>query len=142
MSEAILSDAELDELRAEELSMMRDRCTLRRPTGRTAQDEDTGLQEPTYEDLATDHPCQVRVGLGPAGTTVRVVDIGGVQHAVIEAGVKLPIGGPDLQRLDEIVLTNLGPRTDPALTNAVFTVVGGWSGSTWATARRIDVVRR
>jgi hypothetical protein len=137
----ILTPAELDELRQEELSMMLDRCTLRRATGRKVQNESNGRQEPEYEILATDHRCQVRIGLAPGGSTVRTVEIGGVQHAVIEAGVKLPIDGPVLQRLDEIVLTDLGATTDPALQDAVL-VVDGWSGATWATARRIDVVRR
>lgn len=138
MNEPILSAAELEELRADETASMLDTCLVRRPTGRTVQNEDTGREENIYETVVSASPCSVRnPGASP---TVRTVEIGGAVHPVIESGVKLPITDDPIRYGDEVVVTAPGPSSDPALADAVFRIVGFVAGS-WTTARRLDVIR-
>lgn len=57
---------------------MTSRATIRRTTGRTTQDETTGLEVPIWDDIATNIPF--RLGGANAGSSgTRTEDIGGVE---------------------------------------------------------------
>jgi hypothetical protein len=133
----LITAAELDELRADAESLMVDTIAFRRRTGRTAQNEQTGREEPVYSDLFTS-PCEV-TGRTQGEVTGRTVTVGGVERVVLEGGVNIPVDAGELKAGDEGVITAVAATTDATVLGNTYRVVG-FGGRTWATKRRLDVV--
>lgn len=64
---------------------MRSRCMIRRNTGRTTQDESTGLEVPVWDVVHADLPCRVS---GDGGS--RTVSIGGATIETATRTLHLP----------------------------------------------------
>lgn len=117
------------------------------PTGLTAQNETTGLEEPTFTTEGT-LSGKVQASSSQAGdTATRTVNIGGVERPVLTAGLHISIsaevpkaGSPHVAGgAWEYVVTALGELDDPALLGRRYRVVEVPVKS-FATARRLDVV--
>ena len=79
MTSPLVTAAELAEHRADAAAMMLDTCLVRRPTGHTAQNETSGLEEPVYTTVVASSPCKVTAGSDTAGDLkARTIRIGGV----------------------------------------------------------------
>lgn len=117
------------------------------PTGRSAQNPVTGLEEPEFVTEGTT-PGEVQSPSAQGGDTpTRYVDVGGVQRPVLIAGLRIPVSA-DLPNAGaphvaggawEYVVSALGPYDDPALMGRRYRVVEVPAKS-FATARRLDVV--
>lgn len=118
-----------------------------RPTGRTAQNETTGLEEPGFASEGTT-PGKVQAEAATGGDTeTRTVSVGGVPRPVLAGGLHIPIGS-DVPSAGaphvsggawEYVVTAVGTNDDPALLGRRYRVVDVPVKS-FATARRLDVV--
>ena len=118
----------LPQFRAEAESRMLSRCTIRRSTGRTAQDESTGLEVPIWDVTYTNLP--IRVGGSRNAATTRTEDVAGVEVQTALRIAHLPAPTTDLADGDLIELTS------GELVGVVLRVVE----ATWqeqATARRV-----
>lgn len=78
-------DAALPTLRAEAEARMLSRCDIRRRTGRTAQNEDTGAEYPVWEIVAANVPLRL------AGHEVRTETIPGGERQVARRMAHLPV---------------------------------------------------
>lgn len=87
-------------LRAEAQAQMTSRATVRRKTGATVQNEDTGREVPVWEVVHSDLPFR----LVPKGQ--RVVNIGGVEFSEATARGDMPHDTTDLADDDHIDLTS------------------------------------
>lgn len=140
--DVLLTEAEMASARADAESLMLDEGQAKRPTGKTARNEETGLSEPTFADLFTTR-CKVQPTSGDEVTT-QTVTVGGVERVVYKGGIHMPIpeagsAAVDLRRGDRLTILSIGPMTDPGVLGKTYEVVG-FSGKSWATARRLDVV--
>lgn len=139
MVDPILTADDIDVLRGDAGTTHTTTCRVEDPTGNSAQDPVTGLEEPTYETAFTSL-CAVR---GPSATThepvAQTVEIGGIRRTVIKAGIELPVTDDELKPKQRIVITTLGPRDDPALLGKKFIIVG-FTGTSNEVVRPVDVV--
>lgn len=135
----ILTADDMDELREIEEAQMLDTLDFRRVTGRSEPDPESWRETPTTEPLFTTPGTVVGVSGGDA--QVRTITVGGVERTVIRSGIKIPTSAPPLPAgaVVEVMATAIGPHTDPGVLNKVYRVVG-YGGTSWATARRFDVV--
>lgn len=117
------------------------------PTGTSAQNPVTGLEEPVFVTEGTT-PGEVQSPTSQGGDTpVRYVNVGGVERPVLTAGLRIPVsadlpsdGPPHVAGgAWEYVVTALGEHDDPVLLGRRYRVVEVPAKS-FATARRLDVV--
>lgn len=78
---------ELAEWRMDECS----RATIRRITDRTEQNEDTGLEDPVWDVIATDSPFRLG-GANSGSSGTRTEDVGGVEVQTALRTGHLPAG--------------------------------------------------
>jgi hypothetical protein len=78
-------DATLPVLRAEAEARMLSRCTIRRRTGRNAQNEETGAVYPIWETVAADVPVRL------AGHETRTEAVPGGERQVARRMAHLPV---------------------------------------------------
>lgn len=137
MSELLLYagiEAELDYLRAEAESRMRDTVEVRRPVGFT-YDGDTEVVD--YELVFTSK-CRVsiaRSGLAPA---VSEGSVGARNVATNIRTLQLPVTAPPARPDDVGVIVALGPLSDHTLLGARLRITGPAPGSQ-VTTRRLEV---
>lgn len=136
MAEPLITDEDLAILRADAETLMVDTITWRRRTGRGAQNEGTGREEPGYETLFT-CPCEI-TGRSQGEVTGRTVTLGGVEYVVLEGGINIPVATGELRAGDEGVIATVAGTSDTTVGD-VYRIVG-FGGRTWATKRRLDVV--
>lgn len=113
-------------------ALMTDTCTLRRPTGETELDEETGQVVPTY-DTIYEGRCKVQMSGSTFSSSAQ--EIGGTVVTVTSRYVHLPLSAPEAKVNDEVLMnTSLGPQ----LPGKVFRVVSPFA-KTYPTARRLEV---
>jgi len=117
--------------RAERL--MTDTVVVRRATGATAQDPDTGTTTPTYADLFSS-PCKVQARALGALTA----EAGGRTATTVRVELHLPLSAAALETFDVAEITAVGPLSDPQLVGRKFTITAPVAKS-FATARRYEV---
>lgn len=142
-------DARLARGRAMAESLMTDTGTAYRPTGRSAQDPDTGRELPVFDTLESDGVCKIQ-GTSAIGRDAqfRTVSIGGQELPVMQAGLHRPFSSVPMQPGDEWLITEAGPYSDPSLASRRYRVVPAVNpgsnvngpAKSFATARRYDVV--
>jgi hypothetical protein len=141
---------EMAEHRADAESLMQETGTAYRPTGRSAQDPETGREAPIFDDVTgTDARCKIQ-GTSVIGrdTQFRTVDVGGQQLLVLEGGLHRPWDSVLMQPGDEWQISTTGPYSDPSLIGRRYRIVPAvnpgsavpGSAKSFATARRYDVV--
>lgn len=109
---------------------MTSRCTIRRKTGLTTQDEDTGREVPVWESTYTDLP--IRVGGSRNASTSRREDIAGVEVQQALRIAHLPAATANLADGDMVDVTS------GELAGVVLRIVeADWQEQ--ATARRVPV---
>lgn len=136
-----MSEAALAAGRSAAARMMQDTAQVSRRSGVT-KDPTTGLKQPAYTPVY-ETPCKVSAATG-RDMAVRTVEVGGVERAVIEGGLHIPIPDEGSEAVqvhngDRFTITAVGPMSDPGLLGRVFEVVE-YGGKSWATARRLNVV--
>lgn len=124
-------EAELPLLRAEAEARMVSTVTIRRKTGLTAQNETTGLKDPIWDEVYTDHPFRLG-GADRGGSGTRTVTIGGVETQVAARVGSLPASTDDLRDGDLIDIT-AGENAGVVL----HIIEATWQDQ--ATARRVPV---
>lgn len=120
----------LPRLREEAETRMASRCTIRRSTGRTAQDESTGLEVPVWDTTYTDLP--MRLGGSRSAATTRTETIGGVEVQTALRIAHLPATTVDVADGDLIEIT-AGENAGVVLR----VIEAAWQDQ--ATARRLPV---
>lgn len=120
--------------RAAEARML-DRGDLKRPTGRTAQDETTGHKEPIYEVIKTNVRCRVKVS---EGLTARDSDAGGRTAVEVTRQLHISVREPKVLPNDIFVMTKVHSTSDQTLTGATLVLSGPAPGSQ-TTSRRLQV---
>lgn len=137
--------AELAEHRADAESLMQDTFVALRPDPTAVTIDSEGFEVRGYANEGT---TQGKIA-GPSSqardTNVRTTVVGGVERPVVEGGMHLPISSkvPKMGEYGagwEYLLTIPGPATDPSLLNSRWLVLDAPAKS-WATARRLNVVR-
>lgn len=120
----------LPELRAQAESLMVDQCVVRRPTGHTAQDPDTGSEVPEYADVFVS-PCKVQ-----ARTLVALeAEVGGRTSTTVRLELHMPLDVPLVKAYD---VAEIVDSHDPQLVGRKFTITAPVAKSL-ATARRFEV---
>lgn len=83
-------DAAIEAGRAVAESRMTSRATVRRRTGASTQDEETGLTAPVWEAVYTDLPCRIAGSSGGSSPSRTTNVAGGVQVQTATRTVHLP----------------------------------------------------
>lgn len=136
--------AALPEMRAQAESLMTLTLTPYAPTGETTTDAD-GYEVAEYAAQATVRGKVQSGSQSGSDNQTRYVNIGGVDRAVIEGGLHIPLSAPVPAAAEqrgqawEYVVTAVGAADDPALLGRRYLVVSAPAKS-HATARRLDVV--
>ena len=113
-------------------------ATVRRPTGRSAQDEQTGRTQPSYDDLF-DTPCKVRSGaLGTLIPSARERPDAGREVTEIRPNIAVPWDCPEIKPNDVMRIDSIGDYSDPNLLGKAFRVVAPIP-TDYSTARRFAV---
>lgn len=113
---------------------MRDTCTVERLASRGEQDEDTGLEAPTYETVFVSK-CRVQEGTTNAGD----VTVAGQRVVPTVVEVHLPAHLPEpVVANDRIRITAVGPATPARMNGRVF-YVGADQVKSQGTATRLRV---
>lgn len=125
--------AELPRLRAEAEALMTDTCTVRRATGATTQDPNTGTTVPVYADLFTSK-CKVQARSLQALTA----EAGGRTATTVRLELHLPLSADAAETYDVAEITAVGALSDGQLIGRKFTIAAPVAKS-FATARRYEV---
>lgn len=112
---------------------MTDTGTMRRPTGNTTQDPDTGSTVPEYADLFTS-----KAKIQTRNLQAREEEVGGRTATTVRVELHLPVDAPAVQRGDVWEVTAVGALSDMQLLGRRFTVIAP-VGKSFATARRLEV---
>lgn len=137
----MFTPAEIEEFRADAESLHQDTFSVHEPIVANVG----GMKQATYNDRT---PVKGKIqsgGVNARDTSTRSVRVGDVELTVVSAGLhismaaEVPVAG-DIGIGWEYEMTAAGPSTDPSLIGSRWLVVGSPSKS-WATARRLDVVR-
>jgi hypothetical protein len=123
----------LPELRAQAESLMTDSCTVRRATGETAQNEDTGTVGPVYTDQFSSK-CKVQARALAALTA----EAGGRTATTVRLELHLPLSAGAAEVGDVAEITAVGALSDVHLLGRKFTITAPVAKS-FATARRYEV---
>ena len=113
---------------------MSDTGIMRRPTGRTIQDADTGSEVPALDDLFTSK-CKIQA----RNLQATSAEVGGRTAVSVRVELHLPTSAPDVQAGDVFEVTAVGTLSDLQLLGHKFRVVAP-VGKSYATARRLEVV--
>lgn len=117
-------------------SLMSDTFTAYEPNGTTTVNEqETAAFTPKGRTSG-----RLRVTQRVDTTPARFVTIGGVEAAVVNGGLRIPLSAPVPEVYWEYQLVTAGPDTDPALVGTRWRVEGVQADS-YATARRLNVVQ-
>ena len=127
--------AALPELRRHAESRMLDTAEIRRPTGNTVFDEETGTSIPEVLPVFTTR-CRVK-----STRTYGVLnqEVGGRTAQTVAREFHMPVDSPAVEPGDVAVLVAIHETTDPSLLGAELTLSGPAPGSQ-TTARRIEVL--
>ena len=106
---------------------------MRRPTGRTTQDPDTGNEAPGFTDLFTS-----KAKIQTSNLVAQSAEVGGRTATTVRVELHLPVDAPAVQAGDVWEHTSVGALSDVQLLGRKFRVVAP-VGKSLATARRIEV---
>lgn len=124
--------AALPEMQAMAESLMVDTCTVRYPTGVTAQDPDTGAEVPVYADRLTSK-CKVQA----RSLVVQAAEGGGRSVVTVRLELHMPVGSTPCEPGDVAELTAVDPDSGTVLGRKLR--IGGPVDKTFATAMRYEV---
>lgn len=114
-------------------ALMADACTIRRDTGDTAQDPDTGTVEPVFTTLFSS-PCKVQ-----ARSLVALdAEVGGRTATTVRLELHLPVASAAVKTGDVAEITAVGALSDSTLVGREFMITAPVAKS-FATARRYEV---
>lgn len=130
--------AALPEFRAQAESLMQDVSVVRSPAG-TSTTNDDGEEIPLYADEFTTRCKVAGASTGGSDPTYTTVTVGGVERALVTAGIAIPVGSPTCRRGWVLEVTAAGPASDPRIVGRKFLVHNDPAASL-KTARRLDVV--
>lgn len=112
---------------------MSDTGVMRRPTGRTVQDPDTGSEVPQLEDVFGSQ-CKIQTrNLQASGS-----EVGGRTAVTVRVELHLPVDAPPVLAGDVFEVTTVGALSDLQLLGRQFRVIAP-VGKSYATARRLEV---
>jgi hypothetical protein len=114
-------------------SLMTDTVTVRRATGATTQDPDTGSTVPAYDDLFTSK-CKVQARSLQALTA----EAGGRTATTVRLELHLPLSADPAETGDVAEVTAVGALSDVQLLGRKFRITAPVAKS-FATARRYEV---
>jgi hypothetical protein len=123
----------LPELRSMAESLMTDTVTVRRATGETTQDPDTGSTVPVYADLFTSK-CKVQA----RNLTALTAEAGGRTATTVRLELHLPLSADAVKAGDVAEITAVGALSDVQLLGRKFRITAPVAKS-YATARRYEV---
>lgn len=112
---------------------MTDVGIMRRPTGRTTQDPNTGSETPVLDDLFTS-----KAKIQTRNLVAQVAEVGGRDSVTVRVELHLPADAPAVEVGDVWEVTGLGSLSDLQLLGRKFRVVSP-VGKSFATARRLEV---
>lgn len=112
---------------------MTDTCTVRRDTGDTAQDPDTGTVEPVMTDQFTSK-CKVQA----RELVAQTAEVAGRTATTVRLELHLPLSAGEVQTGDVAEVTAVGALSDTHLLGRKFTITAPVAKS-FATARRYEV---
>ena len=124
---------ELPFLRRQAESLMLDRGTMRRATGATTQDPDTGSTVPEFADQFSSK-CKIQT----RNLQARESEVGGRTSTTVRVELHLPITAPAVEVGDVWEMTRVDARSDRQLLGRKFRVIAP-VGKSFATARRLEV---
>jgi hypothetical protein len=119
-------------LRAQAESRMLSRANIRRRTGRTTQDETTGLEVPVWQTVYADIPCRIS-GMAANTSPYRTVNIAGATMELAARVAHFPHDTTDLRDGDLIDVT--AGETAPS----VWQIIEA-DAADQQTARRVPVI--
>ncbi len=114
-------------------ALMADLCDVSYRTGETAQNEETGREEPVWAFRLTSR-CKVQA----RSVALTETDTAGRQLVMTRFEVHLPVGVGEVNPDDRITIVEIGPASDPQLLDRVFSVRGHIPKS-YPTAVRLEV---
>lgn len=127
------TEAELADFRADAEAGMTATIRAYRQTGRIAQDDDTGIEQPEFHEVIAESIAKFQnVGNLSAVTA----DLGGRREVIDQMRVDLPVSAEQL--LQDDIIECLTNPTDPRLEGRKF-VVGAPMNKTYSTATRLNV---
>ena len=112
---------------------MTDTGIMRRPTGRSTQDPNTGSEAPALDDLFTS-----KAKIQTRNLVAQVAEVGGRDAVTVRVELHLPIDAPAVEVGDVWEVTGLGSLSDLQLLGRKFRVTSP-VGKSFATARRLEV---
>lgn len=116
---------------------MVDACTIRRKTGETSYNDETGDSTEVFEDVYSG-PCRLKQPASGSNSASNAT-VGEAQVLLQQPELHLPMSAPTLRPLDEVTITASG--FDAAAVGRVFRV-RAIPGHTQPTARRYGVTER
>lgn len=127
-------DETLKQARAFAESRMKDRCRITIPgAGSAVRDPETGTVHPPAPVTIYEGICRVK----SRDMQDQTLSVGEAKWSVTDVILSLPMDSPAPPVKAVVTITEVGPLSDPALLNSVFSVAGPLSKSTAATARRL-----
>lgn len=114
-------------------ALMSDAGTMRRATGNTTQDPDTGSTVPEFADLFTS-----KAKIQTRNLVAQTREVGGRTAVTVRVELHLPISAPAVTVGDVWEVTAVGALSDTQLLGRKFRVVAPVAKSL-ATARRLEV---
>ena len=123
----------LPDMRRAAESLMLDRGTMRRATGATTQDPDTGSTVPEFADQFSSK-CKIQT----RNLQARESEVGGRTATSVRVELHLPITAPAVEVGDVFEVTRVDARSDRQLLGRKFRVIAP-VGKSFATARRLEV---
>lgn len=123
----------LPALREQAESLMSDAGTMRRATGNTTQDPNTGSTIPECADLFTS-----KAKIQTRNLVAQSSEVGGRTAVTVRVELHLPVSAPAVTVGDVWEVTSVGALSDTQLLGRKFRVVAP-VGKSFATARRLEV---
>ena len=123
----------LPEMRRQAESLMLDRGVMRRATGDTTQDPDTGSTVPVFADLFTS-----KAKIQTRNLQAREAEVGGRTSTTVRVELHLPVSAPAVEVGDVWEVTRVSSLSDMQLLGRKFRVIAP-VGKSFATARRLEV---
>lgn len=114
-------------------SLMVDRGIMRRPTGLSTQDPDSGAETPTFDDL-----FESKAKIQARNLQAITQEVGGTTSTSVRVELHLPVSAPAVQVGDVWEHTRVSSLSDVQLLGRKFRVVAP-VGKSFATARRLEV---
>lgn len=114
-------------------ALMTDTCIVRRKTGATAQNEDTGTVEPVYNDQFTSK-CKIQA----RSLQALQAEAGSRTATTVRLELHLPLSAAAAETFDQVEVTAVGALSDVQLLGRKFTITAPVAKS-FATARRYEI---